>query len=208
MTGFAPDFRRLVGSGERTDDTDTEDIMRDAPTTRGPSSPAARLIRALGLATRTTAEIQDLYTRPIAAVAVVPLDSRRQAAGAPGLAAARSAMLREPSAAGSRRGGGLSASRTGALCSSDPRERGGTGRRAGFRILSRKGSGFDSRRSHPAIRLQALSTGARSAFPGAGVPGTGRWIRPGYSRAGSSRCRSRSLALSATVDPWTTRGSA
>ncbi len=30
-----------------------------------------------------------------------------------------------------------------------PRERGGTGRRAGLRILSRKGSGFDSRRSHP-----------------------------------------------------------
>jgi CheY-like chemotaxis protein len=29
-----------------------------------------------------------------------------------------------------------------------PRERGGTGRRAGLRILSRKGSGFDSRRSH------------------------------------------------------------
>jgi hypothetical protein len=28
------------------------------------------------------------------------------------------------------------------------RERGGTGRRAGLRILSRKGSGFDSRRSH------------------------------------------------------------
>jgi hypothetical protein len=27
-------------------------------------------------------------------------------------------------------------------------ERGGTGRRAGLRILSRKGSGFDSRRSH------------------------------------------------------------
>jgi hypothetical protein len=29
-----------------------------------------------------------------------------------------------------------------------PRERGGTGRRAGLRILSRKGCGFDSRRSH------------------------------------------------------------
>lgn len=63
--------------------------MRDATTTRFPATtPAARLITALGLRARAGATVQDLYSRPPAAVrsAAVP-DARRSRTG-PGRAAA------------------------------------------------------------------------------------------------------------------------
>ncbi len=43
---------------------------------RGSHTPAERLIESLGLKSRTTAEVQDLYSRPIAATLVLLARSR------------------------------------------------------------------------------------------------------------------------------------
>ena len=45
--------------------------MMIAPPLHDEDSPAGRLLAALGLETRQTAEVQDLYNRPIASAAVV-----------------------------------------------------------------------------------------------------------------------------------------
>ena len=46
--------------------------MRDTPTIRiqAAAAPAERLIQALGLVVRATAEVQDLYSRPVEAAIV------------------------------------------------------------------------------------------------------------------------------------------
>ena len=62
--------------------------MRSARHFSQQDTPARRLIAALGLELRLAAEVQDLYNRPIhGGTNVLRLETRRQTAGRPDLAA-------------------------------------------------------------------------------------------------------------------------
>ena len=96
--------------------------------------------------------------------------ARRSSRSSRGPGRARFRRSRSRSISSRRRAGSSASAHRGRRRSIDfrPRERGGTGRRAGLRILSRKGCGFDSRRSH----LPVASNLHHSCAPaGAGLSG-------------------------------------